>query len=208
MNSRTFKAADAQRLEDPERQKSLPVQEAIDALALSPGMTVADIGAGTGYFAIPFARAVEPSGTVLAVDFQPGMLAIIREKLGSPDAPRNIGLLEGSAENTGVPASTCDVVFLANIWHELDDHAAVLQEAARILKSGGSIAILDWRHDVTRPPGPPFDHRVSIAQVTAALEDAGCEIRHAGNFGMYNYLVVGTRPASGDTPSPTGFSEE
>ncbi len=90
-----------------------------------------------------------------------------------------------------MPASTCDLVFLANIWHELDEHAAVLLETARILKSGGSIAILDWRHDVTRPPGPPFDRRVSIAQVTAALEDAGCEIRHSGNFGMYNYLVVG-----------------
>src|SRR5690242_15290696 len=126
MNSRTFRAADAQRLEDPERQKWLPVEEAIDALSLSPGMTVADIGAGTGYFAIPFARAVAPSGTVMAVDFQPAMLAILREKLSAPGVPPNIQLVEGSAENTGVPEATCDLVFLANIWHELDDHAAVL----------------------------------------------------------------------------------
>ena len=196
MNERTFKAADTQRLEDPERQKWLPLEEAIAALCISRGMTVADIGAGTGYFAIPFARAVEPSGTVLAVDFQPGMLAIIREKLSSPGAPRNVRLLEGSAENTGVPPSSCDLVFLANIWHELDDHAAVLREAARILKSDGSVAVLDWQHDMTRPPGPPFDHRISLAQTKAALEDAGCQIRHAASFGPYNYLVIGSRPTN------------
>jgi ubiquinone/menaquinone biosynthesis C-methylase UbiE len=195
MNSRTFRAADAQRLEDPERQKWLPVEDAIQALGISPGMTVADIGAGTGYFAIPFARAVEPSGSVLAVDFQPGMLAIVREKLNSPEAPRNIRLLEGSAEDTGVPDFACDLVLLANIWHELDDHAAVLREAARILKSDGSIAVLDWQQDVTRPPGPPLDHRVSLAQTKATLEDAGCNVRHAGGFGPHNYLVIGSRPA-------------
>jgi ubiquinone/menaquinone biosynthesis C-methylase UbiE len=195
MNSRTFKAADAQRLEDPERQNWLPVGEAIDALSISPGMTVADIGAGTGYFAIPFARAVAPSGTVLAVDFQPAMLAILREKLSAPGMPRNIQLLEGSAENTGVPGAACDLVFLANIWHELDDHAAVLREAARILKSDGAIAVLDWSHDATRPPGPPLEHRVSLAQAKAALQDAGWNIRHASRFGPYNYLVLGSRPS-------------
>ncbi|MEO8368663.1 MAG: methyltransferase domain-containing protein [Candidatus Solibacter sp.] len=195
MNSRTFKAADAQRLEDPERQEWLPLQEAIEALGISPGMTIADIGAGTGYFAIPFARAVESSGTVLAIDFQPDMLAIIRQKLKAPAAPQNIRLLEGSAENTGVPESRCNLVFLANIWHELDDHVAVLREAARILTADGSIAVLDWRHDVTRPPGPRVEHRVSLAKTRTALEDAGCHIRHAGSFGAYNYLVIGSRPA-------------
>ena len=194
MNPRTFKAADAQRLDDPERLKWLPPQELISALSISVGMTVADIGAGTGYFAIPFAHAVEPTGTVFAVDFQAGMLAVLRQKLGSPGAPRNVRLLEGSANSTGVPESACDVVLLANIWHELDDHATALREAARILKSGGVIAVLDWRDDVTRPPGPPLEHRVPVAKTRSALEDAGFQFLQDTSFGRYSYLVVGTRP--------------
>ena len=194
MNSRTFKAADAQRLDDPERLKWLPPQELTAALSLSPGMTVADIGAGTGYFAMPFARAIEPAGVVLAVDFQPGMLNILRERILSPEAPRNIRVLEGSAESTGVQESGCDVVFLGNLWHELDDHAAVLREAARILKDDGRIAVLDWRHDATRPPGPPAEDRVPLAKTKSAMEDAGSRVLHAESFGAYNYLVIGTRP--------------
>jgi len=69
MNTRTFKASDAHRLDDPERLKWLPPDEAIQMLSLEPGMTVADIGAGTGYFSLPFARAIAPEGRVLAWTF-------------------------------------------------------------------------------------------------------------------------------------------
>jgi ubiquinone/menaquinone biosynthesis C-methylase UbiE len=195
MNTRTFKASDAHRLDDPERLKWLPPDEAIQMLSLEPGMTVADIGAGTGYFSLPFARAVAPEGRVLAVDLQPQMLAILRGKLQSPGMPGNIQLLKGTATQTGIAARRCDLVFLANIWHELDDHAAVLCEMVRILKPGGRIAILDWRHDLASPPGPPADHRVAQHTTTSVLVHAGWHIRHSGAFGQYSYLLVGTRPS-------------
>jgi ubiquinone/menaquinone biosynthesis C-methylase UbiE len=155
-------------------------------------MTVADIGAGTGYFSLPFARAIAPEGRVLAVDLQPEMLAILRSKLQSPGMPGNIQLLEGTATQTGIAVRRCDLVFLANIWHELDDHATVLCEMVRILKPGGRIAILDWRHDLAGPPGPPADHRVARDTTTSMLVHAGWQIRYSRAFGQYSYLVVGT----------------
>jgi SAM-dependent methyltransferase len=69
----------------------MPPDEVIDRLDLKPGMVVADIGAGTGFFALPFARAVAPAGMVWAVDLQPAMLKILEEKLHREGAPDNIG---------------------------------------------------------------------------------------------------------------------
>ena len=116
MGDRLFKPQDAHKLEDPERQGWLPVADVIRALAIRPGMHVADVGAGTGYFAIPMAQAVGPNG--------------------KPDAPRNIDLAQGEAGKTTLGSKCADVVLIANVWHELDDHEAALQEAARILDGG------------------------------------------------------------------------
>lgn len=142
----------------------------------------------------PFSHAVGAGGCVLAVDLQPDMLAILREKVKSPGSPQNVQLLQGTAEQTGISERSCDLVFLANIWHELDDHAAVLREAGRILKMDGLIAILDWRRDLTGPPGPPADHRIAEAETVSELAKVGTQIRRSGAFGRYSYLVVGTRP--------------
>ncbi len=195
MNDRTFHPSRAQRLEDPERLSSLPPGDAILKLQLHAGQTVADIGAGTGFFAIPFAGAVSPEGRVLAVDLQPEMLALLQEKLQRPGAPANIELLEGDAARTNVPDAACDLAFLANLWHELDGHPAVLAEMARILKPGGRIAILDWRADIASPPGPPQDDRIPQSEVIAALERSGWSVLRSGPFGLRNYLVVAVRRA-------------
>jgi ubiquinone/menaquinone biosynthesis C-methylase UbiE len=161
-------------------------------LGLRSGETVADIGAGTGYFAIPIAREIGSSGKVLAVDAQAEMLALLRRKLDGPEAPRNIEAVEGDAARTGLPNDCCDVVLLANLWHELPDGGAALREADRILRPGGRLAILDWRPDVEQPPGPALDHRVAAGQVVHTLEHGGWSLHHSGNAGRYHYLLVAT----------------
>jgi ubiquinone/menaquinone biosynthesis C-methylase UbiE len=152
LNQRTFRPSQAHKLEDPDRLRWLPPADVIGLLALQPGMTVADIGAGTGYFSIPFAREVGNAGRIFAVDLQPEMLEILGRKLTAADAPANVELIAGSAAQTNLPDRTSDLVFLANVWHELDEHAAVLHESARIRGGAGRIAILDWRADVEQPP--------------------------------------------------------
>ena len=193
MNERTFQAGHAHKLDDPARLEWLPPSEVLDSLALQPGSIVADIGAGTGYFTIPLARAVGPNGRVFAVDFQPAMLAHIRAKLDAADAPANIELVEGSADRTSLHEASCDLAFFANIWHEMDDPAAVIEEASRILKPAGRLAILDWRSDLSSPPGPPDDHRLAAADVAASLSRNGWSVDTNRNVGHYSYLIQAHR---------------
>ncbi len=190
MNERTFDASQAHRLEDPERFTWLPPDEVIGQLSISPGAVVADIGAGTGYFAFPIAGAVGEGGSVFAVDFQSEMLSHIRTKLARPGSPTNINLVEGEAARTTLPAGSCDVVFMANLWHELDDYPKILREAGRILRQGGTLVIVDWRADIPSPPGPPLEHRVSASQVQVTLRETGWSVLKAGQVGIYSHLLL------------------
>ena len=188
MNERTFRPERAHKLEDPERQKWLPLSAVIERLSLHSGMVVADVGAGTGYFAFPIARTVAP-GMVYAVDSQPPMLALMKEKLPN-ESVENVVLVSGEAEATTLPTASCDLVLMANVWHELDDHEAVLGEMNRILKAEGVLAILDWRHDVATPPGPPLQHRVAMTTVLSLLRSQGWTATDARELGTYSYLVL------------------
>lgn len=191
---RMFRHESAHKLDDPERQKWLPVEPVLQQLALRPGMRVADVGAGTGYFAIPMARAVTPNGEVIAVDVQPQMLERLRARV---EAGLPITLVEADAARTTLAAASVDVVFLANVWHEIDDRPAALGEAARVLRPGGKVAILDWRTDVERPPGPPIDHRISADDAAAELGREGWLVEAPERVGTYSYLVVAARRARG-----------
>ncbi len=190
MNQRTFEPSKAHRLDDPQRLIWMPPGEVIERLGVTPGMVVADIGAGTGFFALPFSRAVDQTGAVWAIDLQPEMLRFLEEKLKRESSSENIRLHEGDAAHTGLPDGVCDLAFLANLWHELDDRNAVLAEMRRILRPGGRIAILDWRNDVTYPPGPPLDHRVAADRAEATLSGAGWRNVSSGLLGPYSYLLI------------------
>lgn len=194
MHERRFHHSQAHRLDAPERLTFLPPAEVVQALDVHSGDAIADIGAGTGYFALPLAKAVGISGIVYAVDAQPEMLDLIRGKLDSI-AKHNLRFIHAEADATGLPDATCDLVFLANIWHEFDNRALVLEEAHRILKPDGRIAILDWRPDVEREAGPPIEHRISADFATLELADAGFFHVTAAHIGKYSWLVQGkTRP--------------
>jgi ubiquinone/menaquinone biosynthesis C-methylase UbiE len=192
-HSRMFSHENASRLDSPERLVWLPTDEVLNHLEIEPGMTVADIGTGTGYFALPIADRVGARGRVHAVDIQPEMLAMLEQKM-PPGTP--IDLVRGTAEATGLTDATQDLVFCSNVWHEIDDRNAALAEMARVLRSEGRVAIVDWRPDCASPPGPPTDHRLSAADVSEQLQRAGWREIAARNIGAYSYLVTGVRPAS------------
>jgi ubiquinone/menaquinone biosynthesis C-methylase UbiE len=193
-NERTFHARDAAKLDDPSRLAYLPPGEAAAALGLMPGMIIADIGAGTGYFSIPFARRIGPLGRVFAVDLQREMLQLLHAKLEAAAERERIELMEGMASETHLPDSSCDLAFLANIWHELDDRESVLAEAARILRTGGRIAILDWRPEASGPPGPAAGHRVSPTEVESFLTRCRWTVDQSSFFGRYSYIVMAKAP--------------
>jgi ubiquinone/menaquinone biosynthesis C-methylase UbiE len=188
MHERRFDAALAHRLDLPERAVWLPQDEVIRALAVVAGDTVVDIGAGTGYFALPLACAVGANGRVIAVDAQEAMLDHLRKRIASA-AASNIALVHAEADAITLPHALCDLALLANVWHEFPDRAAALAETKRILKSKGRIAILDWRPDVDPEHGPPLEHRLTPSSAMAELVAAGFEQVSQQNIGIYSWLV-------------------
>ncbi len=189
MNERTFLASEVHKLESSERLSWLPPAEIVAALNLRNAMTVADIGAGTGFFSIPIAKEVGTSGKVIAVDTQQEMLNLLSEKLHNLDSPLNIELIKGKASNTTLTEHSVDVVFMANVWHELDDHALVLKEVQRILRPDGRLVILDWRTDVAQPPGPPLHHRIAFEAVAVLLRRHRWTPLPVMHVGLYSYIV-------------------
>ncbi len=193
MNERTFPVGDAHRLDDPERLNFLPPLEVVRSLDLRPGTALADIGAGTGYFTLPIASVLGATGRVYAVDFQTGMLDFLGKKLLEPGAPGNIVPVHGSASHTTLPPACVDTVFMSNVWHELDDHAGILKEIARIVRHPGRLALLDWRPDCLPPPGPPHEHRIAESRVAETLRANGWIPERSGHVGRYSYLVIANR---------------
>jgi ubiquinone/menaquinone biosynthesis C-methylase UbiE len=194
MSEKTFSPSNIHKLEDPARLTWLPPQDVVQLLNLTNGASIADIGAGSGYFAVPFARAIEPDGRLFAVDLQPEMLDFLRAKLRDAASPRNLELIAGEATATNLKDASCDLVFLGNVWHELDDHARVLREMVRILRPSGRVAILDWRSDVPQPPGPPPDHRISREETVSTLDALGWAVSASSPVGQFSYLIVATVP--------------
>ena len=190
MNDRLFNPSLADRLEDPERLLWLPPAAVIRALSIQPGDTIADIGAGTGYFSLPLAKAAGPLGLVFAVDSQAEMLGRLQYKLDT-GCISNIRPVLAEADSTSLPDVSCNLVFLAKVWHEIADRVAVLMEAKRILKSGGRIAVLDWRPDVEPKPGPPLHHRISASDTVDSMQSAGFVAVKQGNVGKYSWFVQG-----------------
>jgi ubiquinone/menaquinone biosynthesis C-methylase UbiE len=186
-HERMFHHARAHVLDEAERQQWLPSDDVVRRLAIRADICVADIGAGTGYFALPIARAVGPLGVVYAVDLQPEMLEKLRAKL-DPSLP--LKLVHGEATRTTLEAGSVDLALLANVWHEIDDRSAALAELARIVRPGGRIAILDWRSDVESPPGPPTAHRISSEETERALAQARWQVRPVQYVGPYEYLLL------------------
>jgi ubiquinone/menaquinone biosynthesis C-methylase UbiE len=190
MTDRRFDASKACRLDDPARLLWLPPAEVIGALVIQSGDFIADIGAGSGYFTLPLAKATGPRGQVYAVDSQARMLELLRQKLDAKQ-PSNIQEIQAEADSTGLPDASCHLVFMANVWHEFADRAAVLRECKRILKTDGRIAILDWRPDVEPEAGPPLDHRLSATQAENDLQCTGFRLDARTNIGKFSWLIQG-----------------
>jgi ubiquinone/menaquinone biosynthesis C-methylase UbiE len=192
MHDKRFPASEAHRLDDPARKVWLPPAEVLAALSLRQNDTIADLGAGTGYFSLPLAKAVGANGKVYAVDAQDEMLALLRQKL-LEGSVSNVDLIHAEAESTTLPGACCTLVFLANVWHEFADRAVVFKESLRILNHHGRIAILDWRPDVEREAGPPLDHRLAASDAADRLLSSGLHQVACVNVGRYSWLVQGEK---------------
>ncbi len=191
-HERRFDSKKFEKLEGPDRGEHFPIDKILDAAGACGLLNVADIGAGTGYFTLPLAGRVDP-GKVFAVDPSAELLDMIRGKLDGAGAPQNVELAMGEASATSLADASCDLIFLSAVWHEIDDHAAALREFSRIAAPNAKLAIVDWRPDAVRPPGPPLEHRIARSEVEQTVEAAGWGVVKSDIVTATTYIVVAQR---------------
>lgn len=148
-------------LESENRIKGLKIQETLAALKLKPGIIVADIGAGTGVFTLPLARAVRPGGTAYAVEVDEKLLAHIVET-GTEQGIANIQPVYGEYDDPLLPASV-DLAFIHDVLHHIEKRAEYLKKLAGYVKPGGRIAVVEFR------PGMGGHREDKTMQVTQEL---------------------------------------
>ena len=166
--------AGADWLERSEREKEEAPESALDQMGVQRGLTVADIGAGTGYFSIRLARRVGPTGRVYANDVQPEMLDRIRQKSEKLDL-RNIETVLGSEADPKLPAGKMDLILMVDVYHEFSQPQRMLDAIRTALKPDGRLVQLEYRkEDPTIPIRP--DHKMSIPEVKTEVEAEGFKL--------------------------------
>lgn len=191
-HERRFDPKSLDKLDAPDRGQQFPVDAILDASGVCGMLNVADVGAGSGYFTLEMGRRVAP-GKVYAVEPSAELLEVIRDRLASGDAPKNVEAFLGEDSATGLAEASCDLIFLSAVWHEIDDHKAALREFSRIAAPNAKLAIVDWSPDATRPPGPPLDHRIARSEVESTLEEGGWGVVKSDVVSAWTYIVVGQR---------------
>ncbi len=178
-------------LDRPEREAREQPERVVDALKLVPGMTVADVGAGTGYFTVRLARRVGPTGRVIATEIQPDMLRTIDARLGR-ERITNVELVPATASAAALPARCCDLVLLVDVYHELADPPAILAGIRRALKPTGRLVLVEYRGEDPRVPINP-EHRMTLAQIKKELEPSGFRFVDSLEFLPDQRIVIFTR---------------
>jgi len=163
-------------------------EEVLDALALAPGQTVCDIGAGPGYFALRAAKRVGPNGRVFAVDVEPRILDALRARIEKAGA-RNVTPVLALAADPLLPPRSCDLVLIVDAYHHFPDRPHYLARLAALLKAGGRLADVDW-HKRATDFGPPLEHRIAREDFLADAASAGLRVVSEPKILPYQYFVV------------------
>lgn len=177
----------------------LSPEKTIEAFELTPGMIIADIGSGAGFYTFPIARSVGPKGKVFALDIRQGVLDLMKSRARSSGI-RNIEVLWVDLEkplSTHLPDGILDGVLLANILFQIENRESFAKETARILKPRGSCYVIDWGDDARAMPketkpaiGPPLQLRFSKNEAQKFFTGHQFIFKKEFSAGEYHYGLM------------------
>jgi protein-L-isoaspartate O-methyltransferase len=150
-------------LERPERIEEERPERLLAALDLKPGMAVADIGAGTGYYSWRMAQRVGARGTVYAVDIQPEMIKLLEQQMSRRGAA-NVKAVLGTLTDPRLPPAGIDLALMVDVYHELEYPYEMLAAIVRALKPGGRLVFVEFKSGDASVPIKPL-HTMTEAQV-------------------------------------------
>jgi len=131
---------------NPLRRYVMPVRRSLQRFGLEPGDTVLELGPGPGYYTIEAGRMLGPKGKIVCVDVQPGMIALLRERLDA-EGVANAHPVVGDGTKLPLVDSCVDVAFLVTVLGEIPDRVAALRELRRVLKPGGALSFCETLGD-------------------------------------------------------------
>ena len=177
-------------LDSAERDRYQKPTEVIEALSVKPGMAVADLGSGSGYFTRRFVEAVTESGTVYAVDVEPEMLAYVKDSIVHMHIPYRVEFILARPDSPKLPFDSVDLVFVCNTAHHLEERSKYFRDLRSSLKSGGRISIIDFYPDERSGDlGFPKHHLVARDTVIKELTDAGYKLEREHSFLPRQYFL-------------------
>ena len=153
-----------------------------------PEEVIADIGAGTGYFARRFAVAVGRDGTVFASDLEPKMVVELRDRADKDGLPQLVPILS-SADNPRLPDGASDIIFICDTWHHISDRVEYARRLKSDLAPGGRVVIVDFRKGAL-PVGPPPQHKLTEEQVQKEFNEAGYRLVASPDVLPYQYVLI------------------
>ncbi len=170
--------------EDPDR--------ALRLIRVAKGSTVADVGAGSGYFSLRLAKLVGPEGRIYASDIQPGMLDLLQKNAARAKATNVLPVL-GSINDPKLPVGTIDMAIMVDVYHEFSQPQAMLARLRDALKPGGRLVLLEYRAEDPDVPILP-SHKMTKAQVKLEVEHEGFTQVRVYDDLPRQHLIVFTRP--------------
>jgi ubiquinone/menaquinone biosynthesis C-methylase UbiE len=190
MESKKFDPKKLEVLNDPQRLKILNPDLIWETANVKNPWVLVDIGAGTGFFAVPFSRKLK-EGKVYACDISDAMLEWMEKNL--PKETKGI-VIPCKMQEIFVPLSDCiaDLVYMINLHHELEDPEKVVKEAYRLLKHGGKLMIIDWKKEEMQE-GPPLSIRVTEETIVGHVRKAGFVNITSHKILKYHNFVVGEK---------------
>lgn len=190
---RLFPPQDLGLLSAPDRDDWNKPDLIMDALGVADGATVADLGAGGGWFTIRLARRVGPNGVVYAQDIQPQMIEAINRRV-QQEALTNVRTVLGTPSDARLP-NGLDAVLIVDAYREMDEPSRpqviqeLLRSVSRALKPQGRVGIVDFLPG-GGGPGPAEDDRVKPEEIVAVVEAAGFRLQSRESVPPFQYLLV------------------
>ena len=174
-----------EKLENPARIAELSPQNTLKRIGLEPGMTFADIGAGTGIFAIPAAKMITEK--VFAMEISEEMIQLLNRR--KEEAGLDNLDVRKVEEGLHLDDKSCDLILMVTVFHELDDKEGMLQKIRRTLKDHGRLAIIEF-HGYETPMGPPVPHRIAKEAVQEHAEANGYHLAESFDLGDNFYCQL------------------
>ncbi len=179
-------------MDDPRRGEWQQPQKVLDYLLIREGDTVADVGAGTGYFAMLFARRVGKSGIVYALDVDENMVKLVAKRAKKENVA-NLKARLAPFDSPGLPQATADLVFICDTYLFFENRGEYLRRVRESLKPGGRVAIISFNYRAEIPGAPPRHKMVSREQTISEVKQAGFALEADFHFLPYQDFMVFTK---------------